>query len=213
VAGRPTSAELGRRKVTIMEVATQLFIAQGYSETSFLDIARRAGVATRTLYQHFGDKEAIFREVIYARREAAEMPSPTLVAEASLVETLRREAHRLVSYVLAERSVDLTRLMISESARFPELMRKVANATLARVLANITHILRDLAKRGEIPDGDHETSAGLFADLIVGTMPLMVYTHWQTGGPSPEEIARKVDLFIRGRFNADPAMSPPGDVA
>ena len=65
-AGRPTAAELERRKARVMEVATELFVQQGFAATSLVDIARGAGVATRTLYQHFGDKEAIFREVIFA---------------------------------------------------------------------------------------------------------------------------------------------------
>jgi len=45
------------------------------------DIAKQAGVATRTLYQHFGDKEAIFREVVYAR-DAAGIARPDRVAVA-----------------------------------------------------------------------------------------------------------------------------------
>ena len=66
-AGRPTAVELERRKGRVMEVATALFVANGYAATSLVDIARGAGVATRTLYRHFGDKEALFREVIFAR--------------------------------------------------------------------------------------------------------------------------------------------------
>ena len=70
-AGRPTLDELERRKAKVMKVATDLFVRQGYAATSLVDIAKQAGVATRTLYQHFGDKEAMFQSVMYARDSAA----------------------------------------------------------------------------------------------------------------------------------------------
>ena len=199
-AGRPTLAELGRRKATVMEVATQLFVEQGYAETSLVDIAKRAGVATRTLYQHFGDKEAIFREVVFARRAAGLMPPSTPADDATLFEALRREAGDLLDYVLDARSVDLMRLMVAESRRFPDLMKKVANATFARVLKNITHVFEVLAERGQIPQDDHAITADLFVDLILGNRPIMVYTYWQTMAPSAADIERKIDLFIAGRF-------------
>ncbi|HEX7819684.1 MAG TPA: TetR/AcrR family transcriptional regulator [Sphingobium sp.] len=199
-AGRPTLAELERRKTIVMEVATQLFVAQGYSETSLVDIAKRAGVATRTLYQHFGDKEAIFRDVVFARRESGLMPLSHPVVGATLYEVLEHEAKILFAYVLADRSVELMRLMVAESRRFPELMKKVANATFARVLTNITQIFVELAGRGQIPDDDHASSARMFVDLVLGNTPIMVYTNWQTLRPAPAEIERKIDLFINGRF-------------
>lgn len=206
-AGRPTSAELERRKATVMDVATQLFVSQGYAETSLVDIAKRAGVATRTLYQHFGDKEAIFREVVFARRAAALMPPSSPDPDATLFDALLVETRELLTYVLDPHSIDIMRLMVAESRRFPDLMKKVANATFARVLTNITHVFSELAKQGQIPDDDHATSARLFVDLILGNTPIMVYTNWQTIRPSPAEIERKLDLFIAGRFGSKVAKT------
>ncbi|MDO6414592.1 TetR/AcrR family transcriptional regulator [Sphingomonas sp. BIUV-7] len=199
-AGRPTTAELERRKANVMEVATQLFVAQGYAETSLVDIAKRSGVATRTLYQHFGDKEAIFREVVFARRVAALMPPSEPDRDASLFDALLGETKELLQYVLDPHSVDVMRLMVAESRRFPDLMKKVANATFARVLNNITHVFTVLAEDGQIPADDHATSARLFVDLILGNTPIMVYTHWHTIRPSTSELERKIELFIAGRF-------------
>lgn len=199
-AGRPTLAELERRKATVMDVATELFVAQGYAETSLVDIAKRAGVATRTLYQHFGDKEAIFREVVFGRRAASLMPPSTPKDDATLFEALQTEAFALMDYVLAERSAGLMRLMVAESRRFPELMTKVANGTFARVLSNITRVFSGLAERGQIPEGDHARTARMFMDLMLGSTPMLVYTHWQTSRPTASEMDDKIALFIAGRF-------------
>lgn len=206
-AGRPTLAELERRKATIMEVATQLFVSQGYAETSLVDIAKRAGVATRTVYQHFGDKEAIFHEVIYARRTAAMIPPSIPDTAATLFEALKQQAGDLLDYVLAERSVDVMRLMVAESRRFPDLIKKVANATFARVLNNMTHGFEMLAERGQIPEDDHGVTAQLFVDLVLGNVPIMFYTNWKTVRPTEAEIEQKIDLFINGRFGATVAKT------
>src|SRR5690606_25179582 len=105
-AGRPTAEELERRKLRVMEVATDMFVARGYAATTLLDIAKKAGVATRTLYQHFGDKEDIFREVIFARDTAIINP-PALEAGDDLVSALRKAAHYSYDLALRPRSIDL----------------------------------------------------------------------------------------------------------
>ena len=66
-AGRPTKADLERRKARIIEVAEAMFIEQGFAATTLEGIAREAGVATRTLYHHYGDKAALFRVIVHER--------------------------------------------------------------------------------------------------------------------------------------------------
>ncbi|MBU6267441.1 MAG: TetR/AcrR family transcriptional regulator [Sphingomonadales bacterium] len=200
-AGRPTADELERRKLRVMEVATEMFVNQGYAATTLLDIAKQAGVATRTLYQHFGDKEAIFREVIFARDAAAIAP-PEVTDEDDLVSALTRAAQYAHEIALRTRSVELMRLMIAESARFPELMSKVANAIFSRFKGNVAKVFRALAERGLVPESDHDQSADLFVDLLLGNSTVMIYFGWSNAAPTAADVAIKVDLFIRGRFGA-----------
>ena len=87
-AGRPTLDELERRKSKVMQVATSLFVHDGYAATSLVDIAKGAGVATRTVYQHFGDKEAIFRHVMFAPDTGAVFAPPAMQAHESLLDGL-----------------------------------------------------------------------------------------------------------------------------
>jgi len=58
--------------------ALELFLEQGFAETTVLRITARAGLTTRTFFRHFVDK----REVLFAGEE--EMPA--------LVERLMAEA-------------------------------------------------------------------------------------------------------------------------
>lgn len=207
-AGRPTADELERRKLRVMEVATGMFVDRGYAATTLLDIAKQAGVATRTLYQHFGDKEAIFREVIFARDTAVVQP-PLLDEGDDLVSALRKAAAYACEVALRPRSIDLMRLMIAESARFPELMGKVGTTIFTRFKANVAALFRELAQRGLVPDGDHDLSASLFVDLLLGNQTVMIYFGWMNAAPGAEEVETKVDLFIRGRFGAEFAGHAP----
>lgn len=204
-AGRPTAAELERRKQRVMDVATELFVTHGYAATSLVDIARGAGVATRTLYQHFGDKEAMFREVIFARDEGYAIEAPKVEPGDTVRSALMRAGHYAYAVTFREKSVGLMRLMIAESTRFPDFMTSVANSIFARFRRNLEKVFVSLADAGLIPAGDHARSALLFSDLIQGSQPIMHYTNWDAEVPSEEELAERVDLFIRGRFGPDVA--------
>ena len=184
-----------------MQVATDLFIARGYAGTTLLDIAKKAGVATRTLYQHFGDKEAIFRDVIFAR-DTALIDKPQAEAGEDLAAVLSKTARYAFEVALRPRSIELMRLMIAESARFPELMSHIGNKIFTRFLENVEHVFAQLAERGMIPAGDHAQSAELFADLILGNRTVMIYFGWASAMSAEKDIDAKVDLFIHGRFRS-----------
>jgi AcrR family transcriptional regulator len=204
-AGRPTATELERRKGRVMEVATELFVAHGYAATSLVDIARGAGVATRTLYQHFGDKEAIFREVIFARDAEAALQPPSVEAGDTVYSALLRAGHFAYDLTYRERSVGLMRLMIAESNRFPEFMQAIGKSVFAHFRHTIEKVLEALEGAGLIPKGDHARSAELFSDLVLGSHPIMTYTTWDASPPTEADLEERLEMFILGRFGADVA--------
>ncbi|MDT0509786.1 TetR/AcrR family transcriptional regulator [Novosphingobium sp. MMS21-SN21R] len=199
-AGRPTASELEKRKLRVMEVATQLFVERGYAATSLVDIARGAGVATRTLYQHFGDKEAIFRDVIFARDAEAALQPPKVQSGDTLYDALMAMATYAYTITYREQSIGLMRLMIAESNRFPDFMQSVARTIFANFRSNIERVLEGLAKAGLIPDENHARSAELFSDLVLGSHPIMTYTNWDSSPPERADIEERLELFIMGRF-------------
>ena len=201
-AGRPTATELERRKARVMRVATELFVQQGFAATSLVDIARSAGVATRTLYQHFGDKEVIFREVIFARDAGAELQRPTVDVGDTLFVALKRVGAYAFEVTYRDQSIGLMRLMIAESARFPEFMKSVGVSIFARFRRNIEKTFEALERAGLVPAGDHARSAELFADLVLGSHPLMTYTNWDAGPPTDADVEERIELFILGRFGS-----------
>lgn len=204
-AGRPTQDELERRKAKVMQVATALFVQHGYAATSLIDIAKAAGVATRTVYQHFGDKEAIFLEVVSARESAAVFSPPSLAGEPTLHDALMRMARYVCDVSLRERSVDLMRLVIAESRRFPDFMRELCDATFKRFRAHVAEMFDELTESGVAPESDSAEAAYMFTDLILGSTPLMVYAGWLMSRPSEAELEAKVNLFITGWYGPEVA--------
>jgi AcrR family transcriptional regulator len=199
-AGRPTSAELERRKAKVMEVATALFAQHGYAATSLVDIAKAAGVATRTLYQHFGDKESIFYEVVTARESGAVFPHPNLADDLTLFDGVMHVARYICDVSLRPRSVDLMRLVIAESQRFPGFMKELCLKTFSHFRANVALMFDELAARNLAPELDSAKSAQLLVDLILGSTPLLVYAGWTATRPTDAELEEKVELFILGRY-------------
>lgn len=51
----------------ILEAAGACFARYGFQKTAMEDIAREAGLSRRSVYRHFPDKSALFREVVAAR--------------------------------------------------------------------------------------------------------------------------------------------------
>jgi TetR/AcrR family transcriptional regulator, mexJK operon transcriptional repressor len=124
--GRPSRADALRLRQRILEVATELFLAEGYGSTSIEAVAARAGISKRTLYHRFDDKSALFaavvHEIIAQIRPPADVP---LIEGATLHDVLRRLAGMILRAALAPKALALHRLVMAESARFPELVRAV----------------------------------------------------------------------------------------
>ena len=55
---------VARTEEQLIEAATELFLAQGYTATTLADVARGAGLAPRTVYLRFGSKANLFSRVV-----------------------------------------------------------------------------------------------------------------------------------------------------
>src|ERR1700731_5257550 len=89
-------------ETTVLEAAMNCFWAQGFEQTSVRDLAARMGITGASLYNAFGDKHSLFREVLqrYAERSTRERI-------ARLESTLPpKQAVRAFLGEIGERSVD-----------------------------------------------------------------------------------------------------------
>jgi TetR/AcrR family transcriptional repressor of mexJK operon len=120
--GRPSreaAVLLGER---ILDVATEMFLRDGYGTTSIEMIARDARVSKRTLYQRFPDKAALFTNVVHRIVERLRPPNEESLFEGDdLEKTLRRLGGLILNATLSPNALALHRIIIAEATRFPEL--------------------------------------------------------------------------------------------
>ena len=113
----------------IVDAATELFAARGYGAVSMDAIARAADVSKATLYAHFTSKDSLFAMIVkVACREhimpGDELPDGGTADGAGDVQAaLEAIGGRILRFFLLDRSLAIHRLVIAESARFPELAR------------------------------------------------------------------------------------------
>src|SRR5207302_5736822 len=62
--GRPSRLESARLSERILDVATAIFLGQGYGATSIEAVARQARISKRTVYHRFSGKEVLFETVV-----------------------------------------------------------------------------------------------------------------------------------------------------
>lgn len=109
----------------ILNGALQEFLARGYAGTSMDRVAATAGVSKPTVYNHFQDKEGLFRALV--QKIACERFQIKLNPETfqdSPAESLPRLLARMVDMIADDDEYqDFVRLVIGESGRFPELAR------------------------------------------------------------------------------------------
>ena len=61
---RRTRLTAGQRRETILEAATEVFVAGGYRAGKVSDVAARIGVTEPVVFQNFGSKSALFAAVL-----------------------------------------------------------------------------------------------------------------------------------------------------
>ncbi|HVL85974.1 MAG TPA: TetR family transcriptional regulator [Pseudonocardia sp.] len=142
---RPRDSALTRR--ALLDAARELFATEGYAGTTVRAIAERAGVNQALLFRHFGNKEALFAEVVAGQARP-------LLRDAPPGELLER--------ILAA--------MLSEDTRGAELFfAALRSAGTAEVMSTVRTALGDGYGRAFASQvtGTDPADAALRADLLL----------------------------------------------
>jgi AcrR family transcriptional regulator len=117
----------------ILQGAMRVFLQSGYAGTSMDRVATEAGVSKQTIYSHFRDKEKLFISLIERatiRHFQETFCSESLRGDPAIM--LRQIAETYFSKVVNEEYLSLFRLIIAESARFPELAKLYTRAVVVQ---------------------------------------------------------------------------------
>jgi AcrR family transcriptional regulator len=170
--GRPSREEAALLGERILDIATELFLAEGYGATSIEAIAQRARISKRTFYHRFPDKAALFGAVVQRIVQRLRPPASTpLFDGGSLEDILRRLAKLILRAALTPMALALSRLMLAEAQRFPELASiALREGSRAEAVGQIAALLERAARAGDLAIDQAEFAASQFLQIVI-TLP------------------------------------------
>jgi AcrR family transcriptional regulator len=161
------------KREAMLAAASVVFAREGYAQAGVDVIAAEAGVAKPTVYNHFGDKESLFRQAIAAdadRALARHLAALDQLNESAtdLRETLEAVGHHMLVCHCDERSVALRRLLHAELTRFPDLLDMVRERAPDRVTEALADKFARLSVAGRLRRLDPVQAAEQFVALLAG---------------------------------------------
>jgi TetR/AcrR family transcriptional repressor of mexJK operon len=169
--GRPSLLEAEQLRDKILDVATELFFAEGYGATSIEAIAKAAGISKRTFYHRFKDKAELFGAVVHRlierMRPANDAPYFTY-AGGGIEALLRNLAALILQAALSPHALALNRMLLAEAARFPELAAVLSREGARREsIQRIGGLLEQAARSGALTIEAPLFAAEQFIQMVV----------------------------------------------
>jgi TetR/AcrR family transcriptional regulator, mexJK operon transcriptional repressor len=163
-----------RKRAAILEAAQQVFFANGFVGASMDQVAATAAVSKQTVYKHFSDKEALFREVVtnvVRARDGGIAPDFLSTGEGPIGERLRSFARHFLKGVMQPNVLKLRRLVIGEAGRFPALGQSFYDLGHKRAAEQLAVALREVVAQEGLSLEDPELAAEHLLWLIL-SIPL-----------------------------------------
>jgi AcrR family transcriptional regulator len=186
------------KRETILAIARQVFLEEGYAATSMSTIAARVGGSKGTLYNYFRSKAELFVAVI---QNQCEIQQNQLfdVPEQDIRRFMIELGRRFVRLLLSDEVITLHRIVVAEATRFPEIGEALYEAGPKRGKQRLVTYLKQAIADGRLKPCDPERAAEHATEMCVGGMYRKRL--WNVGpAPTEEEIeaaiASAVDVFM-----------------
>ena len=113
------------KEQAIIKAASALFLKQGFEATSMDNVACKAKVAKQTVYNYFSSKEELFCAIVMKRCASLFDHLPDNAGtHNNMGAYLEILAVRIMYALFTTETLELYRLVVAETPRFPELGRK-----------------------------------------------------------------------------------------
>jgi AcrR family transcriptional regulator len=158
----------------ILQAAKQVFLETGFERASMDEVARKAKTSKRSLYAHFESKEKLFLAVIELVRGLflARLKEPAAYS-AKPVEALTMFCGRYLEAMLYEPAVQLLRVTMAETARFPEGASQHYDVMFTEVTTRLAAYLA--ATYGRSPKASAEAAQQLLGQLLFPRLPRALF--------------------------------------
>lgn len=169
-----------QRKLQLIGIGRALFAARGLDGTTIEEIAATAGVSKPVIYEHFGSKEGLYRQVVETEfRILLDSITEALSTDAKPRVLVERAALALLGYI--EDRTDGFRILMRDAP--PSQPEGAFSTLLSHVTARVEHLLSDeFARRGfSAADG------AMYAQMLVGMVAMT--GQWWLDSRQPDKRA------------------------
>jgi AcrR family transcriptional regulator len=200
--GRPPARSEAVTRHLVIEAARGAFQEHGYAATAMNDVARRAGVSTRTMYRLIPTKEDLLRSVVSDRigRFMPEIDADAL-EELPLPEALERMLVAYGTLTLSREVIAMNRLVLAEGDHFPEIAAAFYEVAVLRTSQAMAGFLQRQCDRGLIRLDDVQTATGMLRGMMI-MEPQRAVMMGRRDVPNAAEIAVRAryctHLFLDG---------------
>lgn len=193
--GRPS--DLAKHKA-IIEAAAQSFFDVGFAATSIEQVAASAGVSKVTIYNHFGDKRALFTAAV--ELECEKMRGHFRIEDApsgSIRDRLTAIGKAMFAFLSRPEMIQFERRIAAETELEPAIGQAFLEAGPWRMKRAFSAFLAHAADQGELCVGDPQLAAEQFVSMCKGMGDLERRFGVEVLGElSDRRIAGAVDTFL-----------------
>lgn len=188
------------RRETILDVAQDVFLEEGFAGASMSTIAARLGGSKGTLYNYFRSKDELFEAFVVRRcfwhQEAmfGEVDETWAAADA-----LRAIGKAFLLATLSDDSLRVMRMIVAEAERAPEIGRNFFENGPKRAMERLGRMMAAWAKDGQIRTDDPLGAAEFFLGMVKGRLHLsrlLAYRAELTETEAEVEAERAVGVFM-----------------
>jgi TetR/AcrR family transcriptional regulator, mexJK operon transcriptional repressor len=197
---RPDLSRGDAKRRAILDVASEVFLAQGYAATSMSEIAAKLGGSKGTLYNYFRSKEELFSAFITDTCQGQAMAIfdhlPVTGAGKPIRDNLVTLGVEFLSFILSPKLVAINRVVVGETGRFPELGRMFFDAGPGRGEVRFAQIVESAMDAGELRREDPIMVGRRLKDLILSD-----YHHRQLWGVLGDVSAAQIEAHVAGAID------------
>lgn len=165
-----TPKQIARRE-RIEEAAYAVLKESGYKAASLLAIAQRASVSNETLYNWYGNKQALFRSLIEANASQARgLLEGALQTGSDPLDTLAALGPILLSLVTGEKAIVLNRAAAGDNSDTKTLGPAIAQFGRDTIAPLVRDLMQTANQSGLIVCDDPAAAADIYFRLLIGDL-------------------------------------------
>jgi AcrR family transcriptional regulator len=187
-----TSEDSTRKQ--ILEAAYQLFVNRGFHGSSMREIAQRAGIKAASIYNHYENKELIFKNVFIEKHPLFRILEIIDGAEGETADELLTDAsNRLYKEITNEPHL--------LNLYFVELVEMKGKHIPEAILTNFPHDSSFMRKVFAMKSELRDVREPVLVRALIGTIFANVMFRWFVGDSKPKRWgsqAEMTDVLLRG---------------